>query len=111
MRARKRTREVEVALMSGTQDRDSAAAVQEGEDAEHHENQRHNADSTDQAPEPELRLSGSAIDWEIGEEGVEFTVGPGCEQSLKPLFKLILAEPPLSHRLTQPFGNPLPIGV
>ncbi len=41
----------------------------------------------------------------------EFTVRPGCVQRLKPLFKLVLAEPPLSHRVMEPFGNLLPIGV
>jgi hypothetical protein len=46
MRARERTREVEVARMSRTQDRDSAAGAQEGEDAEHRQHQRHGADST-----------------------------------------------------------------
>jgi hypothetical protein len=51
------------------------------------------------------------IDREVGEECVEFTVGPACEQRLKPLFELVLAEPPLSRRLAQPFGNLLPIGV
>jgi hypothetical protein len=33
--------------MSRIQDRDSAAAAQEGEDAEHHEKHRHSPDSTD----------------------------------------------------------------
>ena len=42
----------------------------------------------------------------------EFTVRPGCVQRFKPLFKLVLAEPPLSHRvMVQLFGNLLPIGV
>jgi hypothetical protein len=47
MRTCKRTREVEVTLMSRIQKRDSGAATQDGEDAEHHENQRHTADSSD----------------------------------------------------------------
>ncbi len=44
-------------------------------------------------------------------ERVEFTVRPGCVQRFKPLFKLVLAEPPLSHRVMKPVGNLLPIGV
>jgi hypothetical protein len=47
MRTCKRTREVEVTPMSCIQKRESGAAAQDGEDAEHHENQRHTADSTD----------------------------------------------------------------
>ena len=47
----------------------------------------------------------------VGEERLEFPVGPGCVQRLKPLFKLAPAEPPLSRGMSQPFGNLLPIGV
>jgi hypothetical protein len=42
---------------------------------------------------------------------VEFTVRPGRVKRFKPLFKLVLAEAPLSHRVMEPAGNLLPIGV
>ena len=45
MRTRKRTREIEMALTFRTQD--SGPSEQDGEDAEHHDNQRQTADSTD----------------------------------------------------------------
>ena len=47
MRTRKRTREIEMALTFRTQDRDSGPSERDGEDAEHHDNQRQTADSTD----------------------------------------------------------------
>ena len=33
---------------------------------------------TDQAAEPYTRLAHTALDWEVGDERVELTVGPGC---------------------------------
>jgi hypothetical protein len=47
MRTRERTRGIEMAPTFRTQDRDSGASEQDGEDAEHHDDQRHTADSTD----------------------------------------------------------------
>ena len=99
MRTRERTREIEAARMSRTQDGDSRAAAHDGEHAEHHEKQRHGADSTDQVSTPGARLPQRAIDWEVRDERVEFTVGPGCIERYKELFELIVAEPPLSHRV------------
>lgn len=85
--------------MSRPQDLDSSTGTQDGQGAEHHENQRHTADSSDEASEPDARPPPSATEWEVGEECVEFTVGPGCVQRFKPLFKLVPAEPPLGHRV------------
>ncbi len=106
-----RTWEVEVARMSRPEDRGSGAAAHHGEHAEHRQNKRHSTDSPDQASEPDTRLPRRAIDRKVGEERVEFTVGPGCVQRFKPLFKLVPTEPPLSCGMPQPFGNLLPIGV
>ena len=97
--------------MFPTEDRDSGAAADDGEHAEHGESKRHSTDSPDQASEPDTRLPQRAIDRKVGEERLEFPVGPGCVQRLKPLFKLAPAEPPLSGGMSQPFGNLLPIGV
>jgi hypothetical protein len=47
MRTCKRTREIEMPLAFRTQDRDTGASEQDGEDAEHRNNQRQTADSTD----------------------------------------------------------------
>ncbi len=100
-----------MARMSRTQDRDSGAAAHHGERDEHPENKRHSTDGPDQTSEPDTRLPHRAIDRKVGEERVEFTVGPGRIQRFKPLVKLIRAEPPLSRGMPQPFSNLLPIGV
>ena len=60
---------------------------------------------------PDTRLPQRALDRKVGEERVEFTVGPGRVQRFKPLVKLVRAEAPLSRGVPQPFGNLLPIGV
>ena len=91
--------------MFRTEDRHSGAAARDGEHAEHPENKRHSTDSPDQASEPDTRPPQRATDWKVGEERLEFPVGPGCVQRFKPLFKLATAEPPLSGGMSQPFGN------
>ncbi len=100
MRTSERTWEIEVARMPGSQDRGGGVAAHDGEDAEHDENQRHGGGSADQASTPGARLPQRAIGWEVGEERVEFTVGAGCVERFKALFKLVVAEPPLGHRVT-----------
>ena len=100
-----------MACMSRTQDRDSGSAAHHGEPDEHRENKRHSPDSPNQTSEPDTRLPERWVDRKVGEERVEFTVGPGCVQRFKPLVKLVSAEPPLSRGMPQPSGDLLPIGV
>ena len=52
-----------------------------------------------QVSTPGARLPQRAIDWEVRDERVEFTVRPGCIERSKALFELVVAEPPLSHRV------------
>jgi hypothetical protein len=111
MRTYERTWDIDLPRTCRSQDRDSGADAHDGEQAEHRDDQRHSAESTDQASEPGPRLPRRAIDREVGEERVEFAVGPSCVQRFKPLFKLVTAEPPLSRRAPQSFSNLLPIGV
>ena len=111
MRTRERLWEVEMARMSRTRDRGSEAAARHGERDEHRENKRHSTDGPNQTSEPDARLPQRALDRKVGDERVEFTVGPGRVQRFKPLVKLIRAEPPLSRGMPQPFGSLLPIGV
>ncbi len=100
-----------MARMSRTQYRDSGAAAHHREPTEHRENKRHSTDGPNQTSEPDTRLPERAIDRKVGEERVEFTVGPGCVQGSKPLVKLVSAKPPLSRGMPQPVGDLLPIGV
>ena len=100
-----------MARMSRTQDRDSRVAAHHGERDEHRENKRHSTDARNQTSGPDTRLPQRALDRKVGEERVEFTVGPGRVQRFKPLVKLVRAEAPLSRGVPQPFGNLLPIGV
>jgi hypothetical protein len=106
-----RTREGKAARMSRTDRRDGGAAAHDGEHAEYRKNKRHSTDSPNQPPGPNTRLRQRAIDWKVGEERVEFTVGPGCVQRFEPVVKLLPAEPSLSGSTLEPFGNLLPIGV
>jgi hypothetical protein len=95
-----RTSQAEISESSATNDRDSGASTRDGEQTEHRKNQRHRTYSTDQAsgPNPPLAAIG-ATDWDVDEERVELSVGPGCVQGLKSFFKLIRAEPALSRRV------------
>ncbi len=99
MRAGERTRQVE---MSGprTQGRDSTVAAHDGEHTEHRNNERHGTHSTHRASEPTTLLpTQRAPGWDVHEERVEFSVGPGCVQRFKPFFKLVSGQPPLGHRV------------
>lgn len=114
MRTRDRNHHRETARISRTEDPDSRVNAHHGDHNEQYErpeDQHHSADGPDYASAPDTRPHRRAIDWEVGDERVEFAKGPGREQHFKPLRKLIPAEPPLSRRVPQPFGNLLPIGV
>ena len=96
----KRTRQVEMSRSSRIQDRDSGAAAHDGEQAEDRQNQCHGTRSTNQVSGPNARLFPQrASDWDVDEERVELSVGPGCVQRLKPFFKLIRTEPALNRRV------------
>jgi hypothetical protein len=83
---------------SGTQDRDSGVAAHDGEQAEHRKNERHRTHSPDQASDANTRLPPQrATDWNVDNERVELSVGPGCVKRFKPSFKLIPAEPSFSR--------------
>ena len=90
--------QVETSGSSGTEDRDSGVAAHNGEQAEHPENERRGTHSTNQASDANTRLPAQrATDWNVDDERVELSVGPGCVKRFKPSFKLIPAEPSFSR--------------
>jgi hypothetical protein len=92
--------QAEISESSGPKDRASGADTRDGEHTKHPKDQRRGTYSTDQGSEPNTPPAGhSATDWDVDEERVEFSVGPGCVQRLKPFFKLIRAESALRRRV------------
>ena len=99
MRAGERTRQIEMSRPR-TQGRDSTVAADDGEQAEHRNNERHGTHSTNRASEPTALLpTQRATDWDVHEERVEFAVSPGCVQRFKPFFKLVSGQPALGRRV------------
>jgi hypothetical protein len=101
---------------SGAQDPDSGADARDGEHSQYRKNQRHGTYSTDHASEPDAplppreRLTG-ITDWDVDEERVELSVGPGRVKRFKSFFEFVSAEPPLSGCVPKPLCRLLPISI
>ena len=77
------------------------------EPAEHRQQKRRSADSTDQAGEPHTRPPQRATDWQAGEELVQFDDGSRRIDPIERLSELVHAEPALSRREAETLGRSL----
>ena len=78
--------------VSPTRDCHGEVPTGEREHAEHAKHERRSANGAGQGSDSQARLSRRTCDWEVGDQRIEFAIGPGCVQRLKTLLKLVPGE-------------------